>query len=448
MTSVQDTAIRTPVARRPVLRRRVRGKMLVLLCGFYALAYIDRANISTAAPFIRSDLHLSDAQLGLALSAFAIPYAFLQVAGGWLGDRVGARRMLSWLSGGWAAATLATGAATGLGSLFAARLALGLGESAAFPTATAAMSRWLPAQLRGTGQGLVHAASRVGSALTPLAVGVLIAVGTWRTSFFVLGLLSLGWSVVWAWYYRDRPRDHAGVGPEELQELARGEAATDRTTGTPWRVIVPALLPVAVVDFCYGWLLWVYITWLPTVFQSSFGLALGAYAVYTSLVLVAGAVGDLAGGQLADSLMLRCRTMRAARRLPLVIGLGGSLLALLPALLVHDLLPVTISLAVAYFLLELTNSTLWALPMDIVPEHAGAASGFMNTGYGLAGVLSPLVFGILMGTTGGNWRIPLLVSVGLLAVGVLVSLRIDPRRRSTWTASSAGHPRTSGASAS
>jgi sugar phosphate permease len=410
------------------MRHRVRGKVLVLLCVLYAISYVDRVNISTAAPSIQADLGLSDAQLGLVLSAFSIPYAFLQVAGGWLGDRLGARRTLSWLSGLWAAATVATGAATGLGSLFGARLLLGLGESAAFPTATSAMSRWLPAQLRGTGQGLVHAASRLGNALAPLLVGGLIALTTWRTSFFLLGALSLVWAVVWALYYRDRPRDHTGVGEVELAELTRGQAAGERSADTPWRAVVPALLPVAFVDFCYGWLLWVYITWLPTVFKNSFGLALGTFALYTSLVLLAGVAGDLVGGWLADVLVRRCRSMRTARRLPLLVGLVGSIAALLPALLVHSLATVTVSLAAAFFLLELTNSTLWAVPMDVVPEHAGAASGFMNTGYGLAGVLSPLVFGVLLDATGGNWRVPLLLSAGLLAAGALVTLRIDPRR--------------------
>jgi sugar phosphate permease len=410
------------------MRHRVRGKVLVLLCVLYAISYVDRVNISTAAPSIQADLGLSDAQLGLVLSAFSIPYAFLQVAGGWLGDRLGARRTLSWLSGLWAAATVATGAATGLGSLFGARLLLGLGESAAFPTATSAMSRWLPAQLRGTGQGLVHAASRLGNALAPLLVGGLIALTTWRTSFFLLGALSLVWAVVWALYYRDRPRDHTGVGEVELAELTRGQAAGERSAGTPWRAVVPVLLPVAFVDFCYGWLLWVYITWLPTVFKNSFGLALGTFALYTSLVLLAGVAGDLVGGWLADVLVRRCRSMRTARRLPLLVGLAGSIAALLPALLVHSLATVTVSLAAAFFLLELTNSTLWAVPMDVVPEHAGAASGFMNTGYGLAGVLSPLVFGVLLDATGGNWRVPLLLSAGLLAAGALVTLRIDPRR--------------------
>lgn len=415
--------------RRPVvMRHRVRGKVLVLLCVLYAISYVDRVNISTAAPYIQSDLGLSSAQLGLALSAFSIPYAFLQVAGGWIGDRIGARRTLAWLSGVWAIATVLTGAAGGLGALFAARLLLGLGESAAFPTATTAMSRWLPAQLRGTGQGLVHAASRLGNALAPLLVGALIAVSTWRTSFFLIGGVSVVWAVVWALYYRDAPRDHTGVGELELSELTRGQAAGDRRTGTPWRQIVPALLPVAFVDFCYGWLLWVYITWLPTVFKDSFGLALGKFALYTSLVLLAGVAGDLVGGHLADVLVRRCRSMRTARRIPLLVGLVGSIVALLPALFLHSLVSVTLSLAAAFFLLELTNSTLWAVPMDVVPEHAGAASGFMNTGFGLAGVLSPIVFGVLLDATGGNWRVPLLLSVGLLAAGALVTLKIDPRR--------------------
>jgi MFS family permease len=367
--------------------------------------------------------------MGLVFSAFALPYAFLQMPGGWLGDRFGARRTLAWLGGIWTAATVATGAAGGMGTLVASRLALGAGESAAFPTATTAMSRWLPAQLRGTGQGLVHAASRLGSAGAPLLVGAIIAATSWRVSFYVVAGLSLVWVVVWLAYFRDRPKDHQAVTSVELEELDRGDAATERRTGTPWRTVVPALLPVAVVDFCYGWLLWVYITWLPTVFQSSFGLDIGSYALYTSLVLAAGALGDLVGGWLADDLMRRCRSRRTARLLPLVIGLGGSLVALVPALLVHELVAVTVSLAVAYFLLELTNSTLWALPMDMVPEHAGAASGFMNTGFGLAGTLSPLVFGVLLGATGGNWRVPLTLSLVLLVVGIAVSFLIKPHRR-------------------
>jgi MFS family permease len=410
------------------LRGRVRGRILLLLSVFYAIAYVDRVNISTAAPFIRADLGLSDAQLGLVLSAFALPYALLQVLGGWLGDKVGARRTLGGLSVVWALATIATGGAMGLTSLFAARLLLGLGEAAAFPTSTNAMSRWLPSQLRGVGQGVVHAASRLANALAPLLVGGLIAVSSWRVSFVLLGVLSLGWAAVWLAYYKDRPREHAAVSALELRELSEGAAATREGGRTPWRTFVPALLPVSFVDFCYGWLLWVYLTWLPTVLQDSFGLALSGFALYTTLILLAGVAGDLVGGRFSDRLLLRSGSLIRARRLPLIVGLGGSLLCLLPAVFGVGLVGTGVSLAAAFFCLELTNSTLWALPMDVAPDHAGAASGLMNTGYGLAGILSPSVFGVLLQHT-GDWRVPLLLSLGLLGLGVLVACRIDPRRR-------------------
>jgi MFS family permease len=423
-------AVAEPVRRVPAMRHRVRGGVLALLCVLYALSYIDRVNISTAAPSIQGDLGLSKAQLGLALSAFALPYALLQVFGGWLGDRVGPRRTLTWLACIWAIATAATGLAVGLASLVGARLMLGLGESAAFPTATQAMSRWLPAQLRALGQGIVHAASRLGNAVAPLIVGGLIVIGGWRASFWVLGALSLVWALVWVRFYRDVPREHPRTSEAELQELPDAGAAPASRAGTPWRAMMPVLLPVLVVDFCYGWLLWVYLTWLPSLFKDEFGLELTGFALYTSLVLLAGVAGDLAGGRLSDGL-LRRRSPLVARRLPLVLGLTGSLLCLVPSLVLHSLLTTTISLAAAFFFLELTNSTIWALPMDVAPEHAGAASGLVNTGFGIAGVISPSVVGLILSRNGDDWRAPLLLSVAILAVGALCALLVDPRRRVT-----------------
>ena len=109
-----------------------------------------------------------------------------------------------------------------------------------------------------------------------------------------------------------------------------------------------------------------------------------------------------------------------------MIGLAGSMLALVPSLLVHDLGLVTISLTASFFFLELTNSVLWTIPMDIAPDHAGVASGLMNTGFGVAGIVSPIVFGFLIDRT-GNWQLPFTLSVVLLAIGTLLSLRVDPR---------------------
>jgi MFS family permease len=425
--SVVEAPVRSP------LRHRVRGRVLMLLCVLYAVSYVDRTAISTAGPVIRADLHLSATQFGVALAAYSLPYALLQVFGGWIGDRYGPRKVLGILAVAWGISIIWTGLATGLLALGAARLLLGLSEGAAFPTATRAMSSWLPGDRRGYGQGVVHSAARIGAAIAPLVMAGLITTVGWRAGFVALGVLSALWSVVWLRRFRDRPQDDDRVSEAELRELdarhadeARGTTSTVNRRQVPWRRLVARIAPVTLVDFCYGWMLWVYLTWLPSFFQEQYGLALAGFALFTSLVLSAGVVSDTLGGMLSDRLLARTRSLRTARRANLVIGLSGSMLALIPSLLVHDLVLVTISLTVSFFFLELTNSALWAIPMDIAPDHAGVASGLMNTGFGVAGIVSPIVFGFLVEQT-GNWQVPFALSVGLLALGTLLSLRVDPR---------------------
>jgi sugar phosphate permease len=124
-------------------RLSISNTVLLIICLMYPVLYVDRVNISTAAPLIKADLDLSNAQLGLAFSAFAYPYALFQLIGGYFGDKFGARRTLFVSGLIVCAATAATGAVGGLASLFAARLFLGIGEGATFPTATRAMAAWV-----------------------------------------------------------------------------------------------------------------------------------------------------------------------------------------------------------------------------------------------------------------------------------------------------------------
>jgi MFS family permease len=176
-------------------RGKVRGKVLMMLCAMYFITYVDRVNISTAAPFVKADLGLSNTQFGLVMSAFAVPYAFFQIFGGLLADKFGPRKLLTVVGIVWALATVLTGFAAGMATLFAARLALGFGEGAAFPGATQVMGRWLPVDQRGFGQGITHAFARLGNAVAPLAVAGIIALWNWRAAFWVLGAISLIWTI-------------------------------------------------------------------------------------------------------------------------------------------------------------------------------------------------------------------------------------------------------------
>ncbi len=409
------------------LRHRVRGKVLLLLCGMYFITYMDRVSISTAAPFIKQDLGLTSTQLGLALAAFSIPYAFFQIFGGVLSDKFGPRIVLTVVGVVWALTTVCTGLSVGLVTLFAARLGLGFGEGAAFPTATNAMAKWLPTDRRAFGQGITHAFARIGNAIAPLVVAGLIAVYNWRLAFVVLGIISLMWAIVWAFYYRDRPADHPKITDTELAELTPDQRSDVRPP-VPWKALFARILPVTFVDFCYGWMLWVYLTWIPSFFHESFGLDLAKFAAFSALVLIAGVFGDMAGGLISDALLRRTGSLKIARRAVLVAGLLGSFVFIAPTLFVHNLVLTIVCLAAAFFLLELTNPVLWAIPMDIAPNHAGTAGGLMNTGFGIAGIVSPIVFGLLIDVSGG-WVMSFALSAALLLVGALASLLINPARQ-------------------
>jgi MFS family permease len=152
-------------------RLRVPHVILALLCLMYFITYIDRVNISTAASAIQDEFGFSKTQLGLIFSAFAYPYLVFQVIGGWVGDKFGARKTLFWCGLVWAAATMLTGFSGGLVSLFAARLLVGLGEGATFPTATRAMQNWTSPGRRGFAQGLTHADGGLQLARRLLALG-------------------------------------------------------------------------------------------------------------------------------------------------------------------------------------------------------------------------------------------------------------------------------------
>jgi MFS family permease len=392
----------------------------------YLILYVDRVNISTAAPLIRADLKLSNTELGLAFSAFAYPYAFFQLVGGWLGDRFGARATLGICGLIVCASTAATGLVGGLSSLFAARLALGIGEGATFPTATRAMAVWMPADRWGFAQGITHSFARIGNALTPPLIAAIIVASSWRGSFFALGAASFVWVLVWIWFFRNDPERHPSISPAELATIkATGRRPT--APSVPWLQLFQRMLPVTAVDFCYGWTLWLFLSWIPSFFYQNYHLDLQHSALYSAGVFMAGVIGDTVGGVFSDALLRRTGNRGTARRNVIVAGMLGGFVFLLPVMLVHDLTISAVSLSLAFFCVELIVAPIWSVPMDIAPDYSGSASGMMNFGFGVAGIISPVVFGFLVDAT-GSWTLPFGASVILLLVGAGLAFGMHAER--------------------
>jgi MFS family permease len=393
----------------------------------YFITYVDRVNVSTAAIQFSKEFHLSNTQVGLLFSAFAYPYLLFQVFGGWVGDRFGPRRTLTICSMVWAGATVLTGLSTGLVSMFIARLLLGLGEGATFPTATRAMSNWTAANRRGFAQGITHAFSRIGNAVTPPIVTWLMVALSWRWSFVILGVVSFIWAVIWGWYFRDNPRDHAKITAAEIEVLP-AYVGRKETPAVPWGALIKRMAPVTVVYFCYGWTLWLFLTWIPQYFLHNYHMNLKNSALFSSGVFFAGVIGDTLGGYITDGILKRTQNRSKARSYMVVVCNVLTLASLLPIVFVHDSTVAAICLSLGFFFAEMTIGPMWAIPMDIAPKYSGTASGLMNIGSALAAILSPVVGGWIIDST-GNWDLPFIGSMGLMVVGAVCAFAMKPEQK-------------------
>lgn len=424
MTNAENTSETPP----PLLRMftGTPGSIYLLLCLMFFIEYIDRVNLSAAAPRIKAELELSNTQLGLALSAFGYCYAAFQIVNGYLGDRFGPRLMLTVCGLLWAVGTLLTGFAGGLAALILARMLVGLGEAGTIPTGARVMTNWVPKARRGFAQGFTHSCARLAAGITPPLVVAMIPLFGWRGAFVALGGVSLLWVLVWALYFRNDPKEHPAITAEELAILPKYNERALRGP-IPYRRLILRTLPVALVFFCHAWTLWLYLSWLPTFFSETYKIDLKASALFTSGVFLAGMVGDTVGGLLTDAIYKRTGDLNRSRRNAVIVGFSGSLLFLLPVLFVHDQLTVVLALGAAFFFLEMTEAPVWAVPIDIAPHYAGMAGGIMSTAAGLAATLSPAVFGIVTDAT-GSYRLPFVLSIALMGAGIGLSFLMRPDR--------------------
>lgn len=401
--------------------------VLVMLCVMYFITYLDRVNVSTAAVGFGKEFKLSHTEVGLVFSAFAYPYLVFQIIGGWVSDRFGARRTLLFCGAIWGFATLMTGMAGGLASLLVARLLLGFGEGATFPAATSAMARWVAKERRGFAQGITHAASRVGNAIAPAAIVLILSNYGWRASFYCCAAISLVWVVVWAMTFTENPKDHKRITAEELAILPPPK---ERAANVPWGALFRRMLPVTIVYFCYGWTLWLFLSWIPQYFLHSQHVQLQKSAIFSSVVFFSGVIGDTLGGLVTDWLYERTGSLKRARSWMVSICMLCTLAALVPLMFTHDLYISIACLASGFFFAEMTIGPMWAIPMDIAPQYSGTASGMMNTGSALAAIISPVVGGYLIDRS-GNWQLPFAGSILLMAVGVVLAFRMQPESRFT-----------------
>ncbi|HVO26494.1 MAG TPA: MFS transporter [Candidatus Margulisiibacteriota bacterium] len=402
----------------------VRHGVLGLTLALTAVAFLDRVCIATAAPAMKADLQLSDAQMGYVFSAFTLAYALFEVPSGWLADRFGPRLMLTRIVVWWSAMTAATGAVGGFVSLVAVRFLFGMGEAGTFPSMARAYARWLPAPERGRAFGLALMTAALGGAVTQPLVVAMLDLMHWRYTFPIFGLVGVVWALAWFRWFRDDPHHHPGVNTTELHLI--GAAPPVPHHAVPWREMRRdrSMLALCTMYFgvIYGW--YFYITWLPTYLLRARGFDLVRVGWLSALPLVSIAVGVLVGGWLSD-VLARHWGLRAGRGTPGLIGLPLAAVAIVAALYSETPLTAALLLASAAGLAALGVSPAWAVCLEIGGRHAGVVSGGMNTFGNLGGTLSSLVVGLCL-QMWDSWTVPLITVAAGYLVAALCWLSIDP----------------------
>jgi sugar phosphate permease len=333
--------------------------------------------------------------------------------------------------------TVATGAAFSSASFIAVRFLFGVGEAGAFPGATRAMQMWYPRGERGFVQGITHSASRLGAAIAPpLVVLIMISFG-WRWVFYLCGALGFVWSIWWYLSYRNLPEDHGLVNRAELESIRgtnqKGELnppPVDKQLKVPWGTLLrsPNMWAVMCAYFTYVYCLWIFLSWLPSYLVEARHFTLLKVGLLASLPLWAGVIGDTAGGLATDWLLRRTGNTKLARRAVAITGLLGCAVFIVPAAMTADAFVAVYGLTVSMFFLELTIGPSWAVPMDTGGKYSGTVSGMMNMAGNIGGALSPIVFGVLAQL--GSWQAPFIVAAALLIAGSAVwAFWLDPDKQ-------------------
>ena len=408
---------------------RVRHAVLWLTVLAYLITYMDRVVIATAAPSIQKEYDFSLVTMGWIFAAFQFAYALFQIPGGWLGDRFGPRRALTGVVVWWSTFTAMTALTWSAGSMMVCRFLFGLGEAGAFPIATRSLSRWMLPAERGWAQGLTHAGARLGGAVTPVFVALLILDFGWRMPFLLFAGVGLVWAVFWFAYYRDTPREHRSVNAAERAMIEGALGTGPARAKVPWRRLLAQqqLWTLSAMYFCYAYCINIFLTWFPKYLHDARGYDLAVMGLFASLPLMAGVVGDLAGGWTSDLLVKRGAGLKMARRSVAVVGFVTAAVMMPLAAAIDAPIASIICFCVAVFGLELTVGVSWAVTLDIGGEFAGSVSAVMNTLGNLGAAIAAAVTGYIVTVSG--WFPAFMVLAVLCAIAALLFLRIDASKR-------------------
>lgn len=423
--------------------------VLTLLFVSVVINYLDRANLSIAAPLLGKELGIDSIRMGLVFSAFGWSYVFCQVPGGWLVDRIAPRKLYGVLIALWSVATGLLGFSAGLAMLFALRLAIGLLEAPSFPINNRVVTTWFPERERATAIGCYTSGQFVGLAfLTPVLMYLQVHLG-WRSIFISVGVLGLVWGAVWYVVYRD-PLACRGANPAEIDWIRRGGGLVDLSDQDTRRrheafhladlgqvLSKSKLWGIYIGQYALTSTLWFFLTWFPTYLVQYRGLSFERAGLLASFPFLGAFCGVLCSGVVSDFLVRRGFSLSVARKTPIVTGLLLST-AIIGANYVRTPNWIIAFMGIAFFGNGLASIT-WSLVSTVAPKHLiGLTGGVFNFIGNISSISVPVIIGTLV--RGGDFSLALTYISGLALMGALSYILVVGRIERLPDTPAAGAP--------
>ncbi len=398
--------------------------IVTLMVALSLVSYVNRTAMSIASLDIIREFQLSETEMGSIFSAFLLSYALLMPVGGRLADRWGARRVLAGGTAGsglFSIVTAAVGLVFSSGALVAFQaVRFGLGAFAAplYPACARTNADWMPPHKRARVQGLILSGAPLGSAITPVLMVWLMTSFGWRAAFCIVGLATIGTSLLWAALGRD--------SFEPAPKTAR-EVRVEPSGGRAWKSLLANqnLRWLSLSYFSLNYFEYIFFYWIYYYFGQIRRVRQSESAIYTSVLLLAMMVAMPAAGWFSDRLIPRLGVERS-RRWTAVVGMALSAALLSLGINAGTGWLMVALLALALGLAASAEGPSWASAIDAGGENAGAASGVMNGIGNLGGLLAPVLTPFVAQRAG--WSAGLYLGSAIVLVGALAWFFIRPTR--------------------
>jgi MFS transporter, ACS family, glucarate transporter len=423
---------------------RIRYRIIALIFLVTTLNYADRATFSIAGDAASRELGLTSVETGFILSAFAWAYVLAQIPGGALLDRFGTKRIYVVAIALWSIFTASQGLVgllfglSAVVTLFALRFLVGLAEAPSFPGNARLVAAWFPGRERGTASAIFNSAQYFSLVVFAPLMGWLVHEFGWRAVFWVMGVLGVIAAAVFAVFIHG-PDRHPAINQGELDLIREGggqismEAAGHGNPGFTWpnvRLLLTSrmMLGIYLGQYCINVLTYFFVTWFPIYLVKERGLNILEAGFAAAAPALCGFVGGLVGGFASDRILARSGSLDRARKIPLVVGmlLATSILACVWI----DAEWLVIAVMALAFFGKGVASLGWAVMADVAPKRlAGLSGGVFNTFGNIAGIVTPIVVGYIVGATGSFDLALAFVAVHCLITILAYTVVVGPLRR-------------------